>query len=427
MRAGSFLGGLLVAAVIALSGPVGSVSAADRDCADFPNRSAAQTYFDGKGGSPANNVDRLDADHDGLACEENPCPCAVPGQNGGRLAPGGLYSFRVEDPLDSTHSEGRSDLREIAGTYNADQGSIELDITLWRTWQVGDRVDLDWGSCLKGPRKSGLRVELFPMGGQPFEADDTRAAFARSWVNPDVYSQTGLGTSYSIEQASPQRQHVSIYSDAFWHRWLGCLIVSGQAVEGPAKAENTDAPEVDRYGTAIVVPVLNDAVFPTAPVAKSPATAPTRNKPSLTSRATLLKVIDADTVKVRASGKTRAVRLLGIDAPEASSSRSGPPNCGGASATRYLKKLLKARSQLTLTSDPSQGNSDRHGRLLRYVSSRGKDLSRALVSAGWATPYKPKSARNPARLARYKTIARQAKKAKRGVWRSCGGRFHKPA
>lgn len=116
VRAGAFLGGLLAAAVISLGGPVGSASAADRDCADFPNRSAAQTYFDGKGGSPTNNVDRLDADHDGRACEELRCPCAVPGQNSGRLPAGGLYSFRVEDPLDSTHSEGRSDLREIAVT-----------------------------------------------------------------------------------------------------------------------------------------------------------------------------------------------------------------------------------------------------------------------------------------------------------------------
>ncbi len=42
-----------------------SPAAADVDCSDLGNRTAAQTYFDGHAGDP----DHLDADHDGLACE----------------------------------------------------------------------------------------------------------------------------------------------------------------------------------------------------------------------------------------------------------------------------------------------------------------------------------------------------------------------
>jgi Excalibur calcium-binding domain len=34
-----------------------------------PSQAAAQAYFDAHGGSPSNNVDNLDADHDGKACE----------------------------------------------------------------------------------------------------------------------------------------------------------------------------------------------------------------------------------------------------------------------------------------------------------------------------------------------------------------------
>jgi endonuclease YncB( thermonuclease family) len=47
-------------------------SAADRDCADFPNRAAAQDWLNAYPADP----DGLDGDHDGLACESLPCPCA---------------------------------------------------------------------------------------------------------------------------------------------------------------------------------------------------------------------------------------------------------------------------------------------------------------------------------------------------------------
>lgn len=44
----------------------------DKDCSDFAKQEEAQVYFESKGGSPSNNVDRLDADHDGIACESLP-------------------------------------------------------------------------------------------------------------------------------------------------------------------------------------------------------------------------------------------------------------------------------------------------------------------------------------------------------------------
>lgn len=43
----------------------------DYDCADFGSHQEAQDYFESQGGSPSNNVDRLDRDGDGLACEAN--------------------------------------------------------------------------------------------------------------------------------------------------------------------------------------------------------------------------------------------------------------------------------------------------------------------------------------------------------------------
>lgn len=49
-----------------------SVSAAGVNCSDFKTWNEAQTYFEQHGGSPTNNVEGLDREGDGLACEGLP-------------------------------------------------------------------------------------------------------------------------------------------------------------------------------------------------------------------------------------------------------------------------------------------------------------------------------------------------------------------
>ncbi len=49
-------------------------AAGDKDCADFRTQRAAQLFFLRHGG-PRYDPDRLDGDNDGIACEDNPCPC----------------------------------------------------------------------------------------------------------------------------------------------------------------------------------------------------------------------------------------------------------------------------------------------------------------------------------------------------------------
>ena len=67
MRRMAFL--LITALVLALSAAPAALAQADKDCADFSSQAEAQAYFEANGGSPTNNVDNLDADHDGQACE----------------------------------------------------------------------------------------------------------------------------------------------------------------------------------------------------------------------------------------------------------------------------------------------------------------------------------------------------------------------
>ncbi len=42
----------------------------DKDCSDFPTQRAAQKWF--KHHNPRADPSGLDADHDGIACEDNP-------------------------------------------------------------------------------------------------------------------------------------------------------------------------------------------------------------------------------------------------------------------------------------------------------------------------------------------------------------------
>jgi LPXTG-motif cell wall-anchored protein len=49
-----------------------SVSAQGVNCSDFDTWREAQTYFEQNGGSPTNNVEGLDREGDGLACEGLP-------------------------------------------------------------------------------------------------------------------------------------------------------------------------------------------------------------------------------------------------------------------------------------------------------------------------------------------------------------------
>ena len=50
--------------------------AVDYDCSDFSSQAAAQNFFFANGG-PSSDPYGLDADHDGVACESNPCPCST--------------------------------------------------------------------------------------------------------------------------------------------------------------------------------------------------------------------------------------------------------------------------------------------------------------------------------------------------------------
>jgi micrococcal nuclease len=77
------------------------------------------------------------------------------------------------------------------------------------------------------------------------------------------------------------------------------------------------------------------------------------------------KVIDGDTAEVLVGTQTRAVRLIGIDAPEVGAADS-PAQCFGREASARARELMEGQT-VSLESDPTQGGLDQYRRTLSYV------------------------------------------------------------
>jgi endonuclease YncB( thermonuclease family) len=83
------------------------------------------------------------------------------------------------------------------------------------------------------------------------------------------------------------------------------------------------------------------------------------------------RVIDGDTVEL---GNGQGVRVVGIDTPERG-------ECGYDAATANMERLvLGKRVRLTMSDE----DTDRYGRLLRYVDVGGRDAGLAQINAGLA-------------------------------------------
>jgi endonuclease YncB( thermonuclease family) len=138
---------------------------------------------------------------------------------------------------------------------------------------------------------------------------------------------------------------------------------------------------------------------------------------TLRERATVIKVVDGDTVDVRLqTGGEESVRLIGIDTPEV----YPVVYCGGPEASRSLKRLLPVGTHVRLVSDPTQDRVDRYGRILRYVIKRsdGRDMNRVQLRRGWATVYVYHD--NPfKRVAHYRSALSDAVAHHRGIWGIC--------
>jgi micrococcal nuclease len=124
-------------------------------------------------------------------------------------------------------------------------------------------------------------------------------------------------------------------------------------------------------------------------------------------------VIDGDTIEVRVAGRSRPVRLIGIDSPEVVD-ESRPAECFGREAAEHTSFQLEG-GRVRLELDIDKEDDDR--RLLAYVWHRGSLFNRALVSRGYAAVSKlPHNFRYSDILAQ---AQRAARASRRGMWDAC--------
>jgi micrococcal nuclease len=129
----------------------------------------------------------------------------------------------------------------------------------------------------------------------------------------------------------------------------------------------------------------------------------------------VVRVVDGDTIAVALAGRVERVRYIGIDTPE--SVKPGTPvQCyAHRAAAENARLVARERVRLVLDAEPR----DRFGRLLAYVyrARDGLDVGAALVRGGFArTLTIPPNVRF---AARFRALAAQARRARRGLWSAC--------
>lgn len=195
---------------------------------------------------------------------------------------------------------------------------------------------------------------------------------------------------------------------------LGLLLVAVVAVIALALSPRLfdrlggDGPGAGGGGGALVIPDAAD-------------------EPVSSERATVVRVVDGDTLVVRregagaGSGSTseERVRMVGVDTPE-SVKPDSPEECFGREASSRTAELLPEGTTVLLEPDRTQGDRDRYDRLLRYVwvlpaDSVAELVSLRLVAEGYAEAYRDRHAR----WQQFAEAQAAAADARLGLWSAC--------
>lgn len=128
------------------------------------------------------------------------------------------------------------------------------------------------------------------------------------------------------------------------------------------------------------------------------------------------RVVDGDTLYVTANGQRFGIRVIGIDTPETKHPRVGV-ECYGPEASARAKELLDGQT-VRISTDITQGNKDKYGRLLRHVTlSDGTDFGQRMLATGHATEY---TYRIPyGKRESYITAQAHAADEGHGLWSQC--------
>lgn len=145
-----------------------------------------------------------------------------------------------------------------------------------------------------------------------------------------------------------------------------------------------------------------DTSVPAPPATPADGSSPTTAQDPVA--VSVVHVTDGDTIEVSQDGEVATVRLIGINAPEQG-------ECFAEEAQAGLAELIAGRD-IRLVTDTS--DTDRYGRLLRYVHVGPTDVNRQMVDRGLALArrYPP----DTARADELDAAQDDAQRSGRGMW-----------
>ena len=131
--------------------------------------------------------------------------------------------------------------------------------------------------------------------------------------------------------------------------------------------------------------------------------------------ATIVSVVDGDTIVLKVQNQTETVRLLGIDTPE-TVHPSKPIECFGPEASAFAKATLVKGSTVKLLRDVE--SRDRYQRLLVYLFlADGTLFNQLLIDRGFARTLSIEP--NTAFASQFAWHESNAKNRRVGLWQSC--------
>lgn len=129
--------------------------------------------------------------------------------------------------------------------------------------------------------------------------------------------------------------------------------------------------------------------------------------------ASVVRVVDGDTIVVSLDGHDEYVRYIGVDTPETVKPDT-PVQCYGPRASDLNHRLVEGRT-VRLVFDRERR--DDYGRLLAYVYAGSRFVNAALVRGGYARTLA--IAPNTAHAPLFERLAARAGQAGRGLWGRC--------
>lgn len=134
--------------------------------------------------------------------------------------------------------------------------------------------------------------------------------------------------------------------------------------------------------------------------------------------ATVIEVIDGDTVDLSIDGHRQRVRLIGVDTPETKHPRK-PVECYGHEATVFAESLLPQGTKVRLERDAEAR--DAYDRLLVYLYRNFDNMfiNLELVRQGFAHVLTIEP--NITHIDKFVVAARDAQSNNRGLWQACRG------